>query len=543
MTNRVCTYGRFSTDLQNDKSSEDQLRELREHVGRQDGWKIVMVDEDKGKSGATIFQRPGLRRIRQAAAAGAFDILLTETPNRLARKVGEMGLLYDELKYHRVRWFTLTMGEMDPMKVAIMAGVSQQNLEEGKYFTRRGLRGCIEDGRSAGGLSFGYKLDRSQTRVNNGQVEIVKGVLMINTKQETVVVRIFRLYASGLSSKATAKLLNAEGIPGPRGRVWRPSTIHGNQQTGTGILNNELYIGRLVHGRREYRMNPQTGLRGKAVMNPASALKVKEVPHLRIIDEDLWQQVKARQAATRRAQRSGIDKARRPKFLFSKLTRCNVCGGGFTTESRDELRCNNYRAAGTSICTNARIIKRTEVERRVLVALQGRFLTKERLDEFTRIYVAERNRLLAEHRAKLTAARREIEAIDHRQMRILGYLNGGFGDVEAWKIEVRQNEMRRTELQTVVTAAASQPAPPSLHPKMAAVFEQKIRELAAALEHENLELRESARTTLRGFIDRIVIPPGDALLQVVGNLGEMLTAVGVPREATAVGNGGCGGGI
>jgi hypothetical protein len=50
-----------------------------------------------------------------------------------------------------------------------------------------------------------------------------------------------------------------------------------------------------------------------------------------------------------------------------------------------------------------------------------------------------------------------------------------------------------------------------------------------------LELRESARTTLRGFIDHIVIPPGDALLQVVGNLGEMLTAALAPHEAAAVG--------
>jgi len=39
----------------------------------------------------------------------------------------------------------------------------------------------------------------------------------------------------------------------------------------------------------------------------------------------------------------------------------------------------------------------------------------------------------------------------------------------------------------------------------------------------------------RGFIDRIVIPPGDALLQGVGNLGEMLVAVGAPREAAVVG--------
>lgn len=195
MTVRVCLYARFSTDLQNDKSNEDQLRELGEHVARQDGWTIVLDDQDAAKSGATIFQRPGLRRIRRAAEAGAFDILLTETPNRLARRVGEMGLLYDELRYHRVRWFTVTMGEMDPMKVAIMAGVSQQNLDEGKYFTRRGLRGCIEEGRSAGGLSFGYSLDAKQTRINRrGQVERLRGVLLIHPEQAAVVVRIFRLY-------------------------------------------------------------------------------------------------------------------------------------------------------------------------------------------------------------------------------------------------------------------------------------------------------------------------------------------------------------
>lgn len=549
---RVCIYARYSTDLQNDKSNDNQIRELREdfpNLARQLGVQPsdlieVAAEQDAAKSGATIFQRAGLRRIRRAAASGEFDILLTETPNRLARKVGEMGLLYDELRYHRVRWFTKTMGEMDPVKAGMMAAISQQNLEEGKYFTRRGLRGCIEDGRSAGGLSFGYSLDKDQTRVNRrGQVEKLKGVLVIHLEQAAIVVRIFRLYVAGLSAKAIARLLNKEGIRGPRGRLWKHSTIRGNPETGVGILNNELYRGRLVHGRREYRMNPQTGLRGKAIMNPESALKVKDVPHLRIIDDDLWQAVKARQAATRRAQRTGIDKARRPKFLFSKLTKCGICDGGFTTESRDELRCNNYHAGPDSICTNNRVIKRKEVELRVLAALQRRFLTRERLDKFTRTYVAETNRIRAEHQQKMADARRELERIDRRQMQILGYLNGGFGEVESWKVEVRQNELRRAELQALVTAATSEPKPPALHPNMATVFEQKIRTLAAALEHEDLETRESARSALRGFIDRIVISPGDALLRVVGNLGEMLTAAGAPREAAVVGNSGCGGGI
>src|SRR5262245_36969637 len=128
---RVCLYARYSTDLQNDKSDEDQLRELREflpNVARPlnvdpEHLAVVLVDRDKAKSGATIFQRLGLRRVRAAAAAGAFDILVTETPNRLARKVGESGLLYDELRYHRVRWFTMTMGEMDAVKVGMMSAI------------------------------------------------------------------------------------------------------------------------------------------------------------------------------------------------------------------------------------------------------------------------------------------------------------------------------------------------------------------------------------------------------------------------------------
>ena len=78
---------------------------------------------------------------------------------------------------------------------------------------------------------------------------------------------------------------------------------------------------------------------------------------------------------------------------------------------------------------------------------------------------------------------------------------------------------------------------------MAEVFQQKATQLAAALERD--EERDSARQALRGFLDKITIPPGDGLLQVVGNLGEMLTAASGRNGslAAAVGNGGCGGGI
>ena len=545
-TERWFAYGRFSTDLQNDKSNVDQFRECRVDLNRFAPGASVREFDDAGLSGTSMIRRRGLQALLRAARAGEADGVITESLDRLSRSQADVATIFEVLRYAGVRLVTVGEGEIDEWKIGVLGAKNAVYLKDLAIKTRRGLHGRAAAGRSAGGLSFGYRIDRSHTVRDRrtGQLVIERGVLQVDPDQAAVVVRIHRLYAAGMSPKAIARLLNSEGIPGPRGRVWRASTIHGNAVTATGLLNNELYIGRLVHGRREYRLNPETGKRGKAVMNPASSLTITEVPHLRIVDDELWRQVKVRQQATRLAQREGIDRARKPKFLFSKLTKCGVCGGGFTTESRDEIRCLNYRAAGPSVCTNGRVIKRKEVERRVLAALQRRFFTQERLDEWTRLYVAERNRLRAERRAKLADAPRELASINARSKQILELLLNGFRD-DAWKQELQQIEQRRTELETEIAAGKAEQPLPALHPHMARVFEQKIEQLAAALEHEDAELRETARQALRGFIDRIVIPPGDALLQVVGDLGSMLTAAS-GRDGSAlaaVGNGGCGGGI
>ena len=38
-----------------------------------------------------------------------------------------------------------------------------------------------------------------------------------------------------------------------------PSTINGNAKRGTGLLNNELYVGRLIWNRLRYMKDPSTG--------------------------------------------------------------------------------------------------------------------------------------------------------------------------------------------------------------------------------------------------------------------------------------------
>ena len=111
--------------------------------------------------------------------------------------------------------------------------------------TRRGIRGRVELGKSGGGLCYGYQVRRVISLGDpaaTGDREIVQ-------VQAEVIRRIFRDYAAGVSPKALTKRLNGERCSGPNGKPWNPSTIHGNPARGTGILNNELYVGRLVWNR------------------------------------------------------------------------------------------------------------------------------------------------------------------------------------------------------------------------------------------------------------------------------------------------------
>ena len=93
--------------------------------------------------------------------------------------------------------------------------------------------------------------------------------------------------------------LNAEGVPAPRSRTpqqpgtWTPSTIHGHARRGTGILNNELYVGRRIWNRQRYEKHPDTGRR-LARLNPQDARVINEVSELRIVDDDVCAEHRSR---------------------------------------------------------------------------------------------------------------------------------------------------------------------------------------------------------------------------------------------------------
>jgi len=98
---QVAAYARVSTQRQAQaQTTEQQLDRLRAHAEAQ-GWVLAPehVFRDDGHSGASL-RRPGLDRLRDAAASARLDRVLITAPDRLARNYVHQVLLVEELQKH-----------------------------------------------------------------------------------------------------------------------------------------------------------------------------------------------------------------------------------------------------------------------------------------------------------------------------------------------------------------------------------------------------------------------------------------------------------
>jgi DNA invertase Pin-like site-specific DNA recombinase len=481
------------------------------------GWATCEEYTDHAVSGATLL-RAGFQALMRDALNRRFDVVLAESLDRFSRDQEDTAGLFKRLTFAGVNIVTIAEGDITPRHIGFKGTMNALFLKDLAERTHRGLRGRIEDGKSAGGLSYGYRVVKA---LNAGIV--TTGEREIDPEQAAVVERIFRDFVAGMSPEAIVKALNREGVAGPFGGSWSPSTIHGNAKRGTGILNNELYVGRMVWNRLRYVRDPDTGQRVSR-LNPAHEWISKSVPALRIINNQLWDAAKERQKATRRAVADGgnIGRARRPQYLFSGLTKCGVCGSGFIMASANRLSCFGARYKG--ICDNGLTIRRDEVESRVLKALQEKLLNQDLFEEFCEEFTREMNRLRMEQRASMSCAKREVARIGTRIKKLLNLMLDDEIAVDEAKAEMKALDGRRKELEGQLKTADE--PPPLLHPEMARIYRTKVTELASALQQS--ESRVEATEALRGLVDAIVLTPdGDKEelgIDLRGNLAAMLGA-------------------
>ncbi len=274
MTARAAIYSRFSSDLQRDRSIEDQVVLCREYAAR-NGYEIVAVFSDRAITGSSFVLRRGVQEMLRAARAGEFNFVIAESLSRLARDQEDAPAIRKRLEFAGVKIVTTADGVVSPLMHGLRTIIDSQYLDDLKSAVRRGMSGVIRDGRHAGGAIYGYRSVPGKP----GELEIVP-------EQAEIIRRIFREYVGGDVPRAIAGRLNGEGVPPPRKSYWRASTINGHTKRRTGILQNELYCGRLIWNRAYRVRDPDSGQRIWRY-KAESEWQRSQAPHLLIVDEDL----------------------------------------------------------------------------------------------------------------------------------------------------------------------------------------------------------------------------------------------------------------
>ncbi|WP_346429285.1 recombinase family protein [Roseinatronobacter domitianus] len=536
---RAAIYARYSSDMQSAASITDQVRLCRK-LAEERGWQVVEVFADEALSGASHL-RPGYQALQQAAMAGRFDVLVAEALDRLSRDQEHIAGLHKRMRYLGVEVFTKAEGVISEMHIGLGGTMSALFLRQLAEKTHRGLEGRVKQGKSAGGISYGYRLDRQP--LPDGTY--TTGDRVIDEAQAAIVRRIFTEYDRGLSARSITIGLNRDGIAPPRSGgkgsgTWSFSTISGNWKRGTGVLNNDLYRGLLVWNRQRFIKDPDTGKR-QARLNPPDEWITEEVPHLRIIDDALWARVKRRQGAiredilTERAEDPDaprIERAHRPRYLLSGLLNCGCCGAGYIIISATRYGCSAARNRGT--CSNKKTIARKDVEARVLNGLQTRLMHPDLI----RAYITTWQQEMQTERRDALAARGKQERRHAKVMKeidaiVTAITQGMFH--ASMKAKMDAPEAERAELEARL-AALPDPEPVAIHPGLAETYARKVADLAAALNTQ--EARPEAADLLRGLIESVTLTPDpDApnghRIELVGELGAILSLCGNGLDTNA----------
>jgi site-specific DNA recombinase len=505
---RAAIYARFSSELQDERSIADQVAVARKYAEAR-GLTISQSYQDAAISGASTLNRSGLRQLLTDATKGMFDVVVTESLDRLSRSQADIASLYEKLTFLNVRIETLADGAVSEIHVGLKGTMSALFLKDLAQKTRRGQLGRVKAGYIPGGKSFGYDV------VKGGEV---RGQRTINAAEAAIVRRIFTEYVKGKGPLAIVRELNQEKVPGPTGGVWNASALLGSPKRRNGILNNELYHGTIVYNRQRFIKDPDTGKR-VARENPESEWQRQAVPHLSVIDDEIWEAVQRR-----RAERGGphLYQQRRPKRPLSGLIYCGACGSRYIVATHDYLRCSGRVNSG--ICDCSRTIEMREVEERVLGALRRNLLASEVVADAVETYRRERMRLAAERRHSRSRIEADLADVERKINRVLKLVEDGHAEPAVAGPRLNKLAQERRDLEAAM-AAEPQSKIVEVFPNAAERYAKKAAEIHKALANgKNGELDAVAH--VRSLIRRIVVKatraPDPLEIEVEGTLAVLM---------------------
>ena len=308
---------------------------------------------DDGYSG-TNFNRPAFQRMLSDINAGKINLVIVKDLSRFGRNYVEVGLQVEHFKEQNVRFIAAddhydSMINEDDLMFPMRNVMNEVYARDVSKKTKAAKKAKAKAGQYIGSKPpFGYKLDPND-----------RHHLVIDEPAAEVVRRIFRLTADGAGYNKITRIFREEKVMNPityfnqnnpdyfKADYWRKE-FDWHVTSVRAILNNEVYLGMLVYGKRRYK-----SMKSKQVVkNPREEWIVAENTHEPIISKELWDTAHKVMSSKRRPAKTG------ELQIFAGLIYCADCGHCLTYGKKQRkdgsyyaaYDCWMYRIHGKEYC-------------------------------------------------------------------------------------------------------------------------------------------------------------------------------------------------
>jgi len=474
---RAAIYARVSSDEQREGQTIDsQIAEL-EHFLEAEGWLRAGLYKDDGWSGA-LLNRPELDRLRDDASKNAFDVVVINDVDRLARDVSHVGVVKRDLARHGVQivFRKLPAGDSpaNNLMVNILASFAEFERELIKDRTRRGRRYKVEVRQQYLGsnTAYGYRYtpkDRSSGR---------EGYLELVADEAVVVKRMFEwVDGEGLSARKVLDRLNAERVPTRKGRPWGKSSV-------VRILRNEMYAGVWYYNKHECRLTENESPAGDyrrpmrhhlRRRDRSEWLPVRLPKELQIVSRDQWERVQDQlDRNVTYSPRNG-----KHNYLLRGLVRCGACGARYVGDPCHggySYRCLNR-------CKRLPMVAEHILDEAVWGALEQAALNPEIITDQVERLRREQSLTETHLEQEITTVAEGLARIAHEENRL----------VEAYRLEILTTAKLREEMERLTSRREA------LEARRAELRRTAAQPPVAALRRSVREWLKLARRRLRAL--------------------------------------------
>lgn len=432
-TGPVAIYARFSSDLQNERSIEDQVRRCREFIksngGNPDKAKVF---PDFAISGSSLDRR-GLEAMMAAVESGDIKVIVTEDMSRISRDIADAATIFKKLEFFRVPLIGVADGIDTSQKGAklqftVKSLLSDMYLDDLRDKTLRGLEGRALAGFATGNVPYGFHT----VPVTDTHGGVIGNKIEIHEAESRIVIRIFVEFSEGRSPAQIARDLNKEGVPSPRvgqrhkAFGWSGSTIRT-------MLRNERYIGIWKFMERQWVKVPGTNRRQPRARD-ASEVMVMNRPETRIIKQKLWDKVQERVVATHKRytkkageqkKATGIPRAK-ASYLLSGILVCAECGSPLTLSAGTNAayyRCQTNRKQGT--CGSRISVREDTSKKKILEAFEAWLVSPEGVQQIRKNIAKELGEKTRSLETQMTERRERLQRTEQKIKGLIDFIATG----------------------------------------------------------------------------------------------------------------------